>query len=63
MMGLQLVQKIAKRHFFQDIQNFLNRATGISLEPYQNFFRKKIPTNMVARAVENFGRNGLSLAG
>ena len=62
-MDPQLVRKIAKRHFFQDIQNSFNWATGIGLEPHQNFFRKKIPTNMVARAAQNFGRNGPLLAG
>ena len=51
----QVLGKIAKRHFFQDIQNSFNWATGIGLEPHQNFFRKKIPTNTVARAVQNFG--------
>ena len=54
----QLVGKIAKRHFFQDIQNSFQWATGIGLEPHQNFFRKKIPTNTVARAVQSFGQNG-----
>ena len=37
----QVFGKIAKRHFFQDIQNSFNWATGIGLEPHQNFFRKK----------------------
>ena len=62
-MDPQLVRKIAKRHFFQDIQNSFQWATGIGLEPHQNFFRKKIPTNAVARAIQNFGRNGPLLAG
>ena len=52
---MKLVRKIAKRHFFQDIQNFFQWATGKGLEPNQNFFQKKIPTNAVARAVQNFG--------
>ena len=55
--------KIAKRNFFQDIQYSFQWATGIGLEPHQNFFCKKIPTNMVARAVQNFGQNGPLLAG
>ena len=55
--------KIWKRHFFQDIQNSFQWATGIGLEPNQNFFRKKIPTNTVARAVQSFGRNGPWRAG
>ena len=37
--------------------------TGIGLEPNQNFFQKKIPTNTVARAVQSFGQNGPLLAG
>ena len=41
MMDPQLVQKIATRHFFQDIQNFFQWATGIGLEPHQIFFQKK----------------------
>ena len=36
---------------------------GLGPEPHQNFFRKKIPTNAVARAVQSFGRNGPWLAG
>ena len=34
----QVDPKIAKRHFFQDIQNSFQWATGIGLEPHQNFF-------------------------
>ena len=63
MMDLQLVRKIAKCHFFQDIQNPFQWATGIGLEPHQNFYRKKIPTNLVTRVVQNFGQNGPLLAG
>ena len=59
----QVDPKIAKRHFFQDIQNSFQWATGIGLEPHQKNFRKKISTNTVARAVQNFGRNGPLLAG
>ena len=55
--------KIWKRRFFQDIQNSFQWPTGIGPEPHQNFFRKKIPTNAVARAVQSFGRNGPWLAG
>ena len=62
MMDPQLVRKIAKRHF-QDIQNSFQWATGIGLEPNQNFFQKKIPTNTVARAVQSFGQNGPWRAG
>ena len=62
-MDLQLVRKIANRYFFQDIHNSFQWATGIGLEPRQIFFRKKIPTNTVPRAIQNFGRNGPLLAG
>ena len=55
--------KIWKCHFFQDIQNSFQWATGIGLEPHQNFFWKKNPTNTVARAVQSFGWNGPLLAG
>ena len=59
----QVDPKIAKRHVFQDIKNSFQWLTGIGLEPHQKIFRKKIPTNTIARAVQNFGRNGLLLAG
>ena len=36
---------------------------GNWLDPTQNFFQKKIPTTMVAKAVQNLGRNGLLQAG
>ena len=42
MVDPQVDQKIAKRHFFQDIHNSLQWVTGIGLEPNQNFFQKKI---------------------
>ena len=38
----QVHPKIAKRHFFQDIQNSFQWATGIGLEPHQKKFSKKI---------------------
>ena len=55
--------KNLKTPFFQDIQNSFQWPTGIGPEPHQNFFRKKIPTNAVARAVQSFGGNGPWLAG
>ena len=58
----QVLGKIAKCHFFQDIQNSFQWATGIGLEPNQNFFQKQIPTNTVARAVQSFGQNQLCQA-
>ena len=63
MMDPQLVGKIAKHHFSQDIQNSIQWATGIGLKPNQNFFQTKIPTNTVPRAIQNFGRNRPWLAG
>ena len=33
--------KIAKRHFFLDIQNSFQWPTGIGLEPHQKIFQKK----------------------
>ena len=62
-MDFQLHQKISKCRFFQDIQNSFLEATDIGLKPHQNFFRKKILTIPVARAVWNLGRNGLLWAG
>ena len=50
----QVDPKIAKRHFFKDIQNSFQWATGIGLETHQKKFPKKISTNTVARAVQNF---------
>jgi hypothetical protein len=35
-----LVEKISKRHFFQDIKNFFHGVTGMGLKPNQNFFFK-----------------------
>ena len=55
--------KNCKTSFFSDFQNSFQWPTGIGLEPHQNSFWKKIPTNAVARAVQNFGRNGPLLAG
>ena len=55
--------KNCKTPFFQDIQNSFQWATVIGLEPHQIFFRKKIPTITVARAVQNLGRNGPLWAG
>ena len=62
-MDPQAFEKFENAIFFQDIQNSFQWATGIGLEPHQNFFQKKIPTNTVARAVQSFGRNGPLLAG
>ena len=34
-----LVQKLSKRHFFQDIKNSFHGVTRMGLEPHQNFFQ------------------------
>ena len=34
-----LVQKISKRHFFQDIKNSFHGVTQMGLKPHQNFFQ------------------------
>ena len=47
----RLVQKISKRHFFQDIINSFYGVTQMGLEPHQNFFQNIFSTNMVARGV------------
>ena len=62
-MDRQAFEKFENAVFFQDIQNSFQWPFGIGPEPHQNFFRKKIPTNAVARAVQSFGRNGPWLAG
>ena len=46
-----VIQKISKRHFFQDIQNSFHGVTQMGLEPHQKFFQKLFSTNMVARGV------------
>ena len=37
-----LVQKISKRHFFEDIENSFHEVTHIGLKPHQFFFLFKI---------------------
>ena len=58
----QVLGKIAKRHFFQDIQNSFNWATGIGLEPHQNFFQKKrfqqIRSLEPSKVLAKMGRGG-----
>ena len=49
-----VVQKISKRHFFQDIKNSLHEVTQMGLKPHQIFFQKIFSTNMVARGVQSF---------
>ena len=49
-----VVQKISKRHFFQDIKNSFHGVTQMGLKPHQNFFQNFFSTNMVARGVQSF---------
>ena len=49
-----LIQKISKRHFFQDIKNSFHGVTRMGLETHQNFFQIFFSTNMVARGVQSF---------
>ena len=49
-----VVQKISKRHFFQDIKNSLHGVTRMGLKTHQNFFQNFFSTNMVARGVQIF---------
>ena len=55
----QVLGKIAKRHFFQDIQHSFNWATGIGLEPHQKKFEKKfqqIPPLEPSKILAEMGR-------
>ena len=45
----EIIQKISKGHFLQDIKNSFDGVTQLGLEPHQNFFS----TNMVARVVQS----------
>ena len=49
-----VVQKISKRHFFQDIKNSFHGVTQICLKPHQNFFQIFFSTYMVARRAQSF---------
>ena len=62
-LDILLVPKISKRHFFRDIQNSFHEVTHLGLEPHQIFSFWNISTNMVARGVQSFGRNGPWWAG
>ena len=50
----RVVQKISKRHFFQDIKHSFHGVTQICLKPHQNFFQNFFSTNMVARGAQSF---------
>ena len=51
-------QKNEKRHFFKDIENSLHQVTHIGPEPHQFFSFWNISTNVIARGIQSFGRNG-----
>ena len=57
-MDRQAFEKIAKRHFFRDIQISFHGVADIGLEPHQKIFFEKISTNMVARGIGSFGTLG-----
>ena len=62
-MDRQTLEKIAKHHFFQDIQISFHWVSGIGLKSTQYFSCSKISTNTVARGIQNFGQNGPWRAG
>ena len=63
-MDSQAFEKFENAIFFKIFKIPSNgQLVYVGLEPNQNFFQKKIPTNTVARAVQSFGRNGPWLAG
>ena len=62
-MDRQAFEKIAKHHFFKDIQISFYWGTGIGLKCTQFFSFLKISTNTAARGAPNFGPNGLWRAG
>ena len=56
-------QKNQKRHFLKDISKSFQEVTPMGPEPHQFFSFSNISTNMVARGIQSFGRNGSWLAG
>ena len=56
-------QKNSKRHFLEDISKSFQEVTPMGPEPHQFFSFSNISTNMVARGIQSFGRNGPWLAG
>ena len=56
-------QKNSKRHFLRDISKSFQEVTPMGPEPHQFFSFSNISTNMVARGIQSFGRNGPWLAG
>ena len=51
-------QKNSKRHFLEDISKYFQEVTPMGQEPHQFFSFSNISTNMVARGIQSFGRNG-----
>ena len=51
-------RKNSKRHFFKDISKSFQEVTPMGPEPHQFFSFSNILTNMVARGIQSFGRNG-----
>ena len=56
-------QKNSKRHFLRDISKSFQEVTPMGPEPRQFFSFSNISTNVVARGIQSFGRNGPWLAG
>ena len=50
----ELIQKISKRYFFQDIKNSFHQVTQIGLKPHQIFFQILFSTSMDAGEVKSF---------
>ena len=51
-----------KTQFFRDIEDSFHEVTHLGLELHQFFSFQNISTNVVARAVQSYGRNGSWLA-
>ena len=56
-------QKNSKRHFLGDISKSFQKVIPMGPEPHHFFSFSNIATNMVARGIQSFGRNGPWLAG
>ena len=56
-------RKNSKRHFLGDISKSFQEVTAMGPEPHHFFSYSFISTNMVARGIQSFGRNGPWLAG
>ena len=56
-------RKNSKRHFLGDISKSFQEVIPMGPEPHHFFSFSNISTNMVARGIQSFGRNGPWLAG